>query len=177
MKKRVILLSIIAVSIGIIAVYFGYKKQPRKFKQLIAARYYTNYAWGYSFNGYALFADGSIYTWSEHSDNYKNNEEYDIDTYNGLKNYVLNKAKKLDYKVSELDLNQINKYLLNITKASTYFEKNNYMYDFGEEYTYVYKDNTPFLIKEYGDWEGVSSDKNAIKLIEIIDKIISSQKN
>ena len=168
-KKKALIIGIVLIIAVSLAIYYklSNKNYIPKSNKMLAAKYYENYAWGYSFGGMAIFDDGTIYTWS----NSENNDEKisKKNHYESLTSYIQKYADKSDVVVSEKDLKKLRDLITKIDDNSTKYERVNFMADYGEIFTCVYKDNQDYLIEEYGDWSGVSSDINALKIIEIID--------
>ena len=136
--------------------------------ELLAVKLYSNYAWGFQFNGTAIFTDGSIYTWS-HSGN-KNIGDYKINTAEGLKKYIMDKGKKKLKSVSKKDLDKIKKYVNEIKKEDINLSKNCHGADMGSSTFEVHKNGELVLLYEKGDCDRESDNKKVNELVDIITK-------
>ena len=119
-KKRnllIILLLIIVIIIGFFIYKFcdnkNYKDTLNKEnKRILVESSYSNYAWTAQFSGTVIFNDGTIYSWN--SNNKKENGNYNINSTDGLKSYVLENGKKRLKRVTSKDIEKIENYINNL---------------------------------------------------------------
>ena len=82
-------------------------------KKILIEKSYSNYAWSAQYNGMAIFNDGTIYSWNL-TGNMKDLENYNVNSADGLKNYILENGKLENKKISAKDLEKIEEYINNI---------------------------------------------------------------
>ena len=130
---------------------------------------YSNYAWGIQYSGRAIFSDGTIYSWEFSSDE-SNLNNYNLNTAEGLKNYILENGNIIDKKVSEKDLKEIIGY---IDSLEDIIDIKYPGADMGITVTSAWTNegNKISLILD-GDSVGENKTETAKKLISIIDKYL-----
>lgn len=170
-KKLIIILVVALLIITTISIYILFTKKNENTSsnenaKLLVVQKYSNYAWGFSFSGTAIFDNGSIYTWKE-SDN-SITKEYEIETIEGIKEYILNEADLKTKKVSKKDLKQIKE---QISKIDDDIKIEHPGADMGTETIFVIdeKDNK-IILRETGDSVGENQTKEAQELLNIIEK-------
>ena len=176
MKKTIIkLLILISIVIAITCTLLLLNNNNSKSKarqniskspDLLAINSYSNYAWGYSFSGTAIFSDGSIYTWKENDSS--DVENYDLQTTKGLEEYILKEGKLKNKKVSDKDLKEIKKH---INKVDDDINIKHPGADIGTySITIINKNNKQITLKCSGDSTGENQTENSQKLLKIIEK-------
>ncbi len=137
-------------------------------RKIIITRYYYNYTLRFIYIGKAIFDDGSIYGWNYigHTFDFL---EYNLETEEGLKKYILEKGKLVDRIVKEEDLKKMKEYIEDIENVLTfdYFE-----HDRGVCNISVWKDNQETIIKSMGDCSGENESESSKKLLKLIDKYV-----
>jgi len=170
-KKLIIILVVAFLIIVTISIYSLFLKKNEKTSsdenaKLLVAKTYSNYAWGFQFNGKAIFDNGSIYTWNE-SDN-SSTKDYEIETIEGLKEYILNEADLKNKKVSKKDLKQIKEY---ISKIEDSIKPENAGADMGTETIFIIDENdNKIILKRTGDSVGENKKEEAQEILKIIEK-------
>jgi hypothetical protein len=177
MKKKKILFGIlilvfVIVIVGILIIKnnnnnisgsFIFSNQP----QIIAESSYKNYAWGFQFNGKAILSDGSIYKWNISNNDYSTDIPSDIDKYT---NWILENGTKSESKVSNDDLEKIQKYILELEDN---IETTNTAMDAGSSSIKVWNENKEkIILKESGDFSGENTTSASQNLIALINKYL-----
>lgn len=130
-------------------------------KQLLIEKSYHNSAWGFRYNGMAIFNDGTIYSWD-----YTDNRHFTGE----LKNLILEKGNLENKKVSAEDLEKIKEYINNIEDT---LEIEYQGMDMGEEKVSVWNSSGKEIkLSVKGDGVGENKTKNAQELLKIIDKYL-----
>ena len=164
-KRLIIILVVAFLIIATISIYSLFAKKNENAK-LLVVKTYSNYAWGFQFNGKAIFDNGSIYTWNE-SDN-STTKDYEIETIEGLKEYILNEADLKYKKVSKKDLKQIKEY---INKIEDSIKPENAGADMGTATIFIIDENdNKIILKRTGDSVGENKKEEAQELLKIIEK-------
>lgn len=174
-NKKVFIISIsIILAIITILIFFKINKKDGSDNMVIASLEYSNFAWAPTYYGTAILNDGSIYTW-EFSKN--TNKEYldyvkgyELDNENGFTKFVLDKGSKSLKKVSRKDLDKIIDLKNNLTNKDTTYEVKCPGADMGSKNIYIFKNKSKLSLKESGDCNGNSTSKNALELIDLIEK-------
>ena len=136
-------------------------------KLLVAERAYTNWAWGFSYDGKAIFNDGTIYEWEYHNDDYADGFP---ETREDRGNWILKNGTPINRVVSEKDMNEIKNNIDAL--GSVNYEKEGGGADMGSSYISIWKNNEEILLKESGDWRGDNTNKEAQNLIKLITKYL-----
>ena len=87
------------------AIHSG-KKMNISRDDTLVVYHYSNYAWSAQYNGMAIVNDGTIYSWNL-TGNIKNLGNYNVNSADGLKNYILENGKLENKKISAKDLEKI----------------------------------------------------------------------
>jgi hypothetical protein len=180
MKKKVLISIVVIIIIVIIGLFICFINNSKTYREdnpnneILASIIKSNYAWGVTFSGSAIFNDGTIYSWNFDGSNMNEFKEYvgnnNIDTQDGLKNFVLNKASKQSKKVSNEDLEKIEKNINNLTDKDTKFDVNCHGADRGDTSIYVYKNNEQLRLSRRGDCDGQTNSSSGSKILSIINK-------
>lgn len=180
MKKKIISYILMALLIIALGVGLGfaihdmsgkeeYLDYPEEEKMVLVEKSYSNYAWGVSYNGSVIFNDGTIYTW-DFSGDLTSLTEYDFDTADGLKKFVLAQGKKSKKQVTKEEIEDIKSYIHDVEDT---IERMCSGADMGTESIEVWKSNNENIsLYESGDCNGESSDINAIRIREIVNKYL-----
>jgi hypothetical protein len=132
-------------------------------KKIIAEKAYKNYAWGFNYNGMAMFDDGTIYKWN-FSGSYV---DYNVNSNSEHIQWIIEHGNEVDEKVSEEDLNKIKQ---NIETLDGTIDFENTALDAGSSYIVVWNSNDKKItLREKGDLTGENNSTNTKKLIEIIE--------
>lgn len=170
-KYIIIAVVVLLVVIGMIAIFKSINKPYRKEldnkeKTILAEKSYSNSAWGFTYNGMAIFNDGTIYEWDFRGEN----GDYKANNSKEHANWILENGSKIDKKVSKKELDEIEK---NITNLEDNIELESNAYDAGSNSVSVWnKDNEKIVLKESGDYRGENKSENSKKLIKIINKYL-----
>lgn len=152
----------------------NYDKKNDQIKSILVSDSYFNYAWGISFNGNAIFDDGTIYSWNFHGDNENEYRKFighnNIETKTGLENFILNKADIKVQKVSNEDLQQLKNRINNLLDEDTNFVENCHGADMGTNTISVYKNGKELKISEHGDCDGNIISNNTSHILSLINK-------
>lgn len=177
MKKKVIILTIVALVIAIIGLLIINKPKDEKNYQaptFLIVKTYSNYAWNTQFNGIAIFDDGTIYSWDYEEKTDGNYNDYigdnDIETKSGMKDFILDKGTKRIKKVSDNDLNRLKEYINNLNDEDVNYEEKCLGADMGTTSISVYKNDKKYTLSTSGDCEGKSKTETAKKILDIIKK-------
>ena len=84
MNRKIIMSIIIVLIVTTIGILIGNKiyinnestREEKTNKSLLVVDLYSNYAWGISFSGSAIFDDGSIYSWKFNGSTNSEYEDY-----------------------------------------------------------------------------------------------------
>ena len=180
MKKKVIIPIIVTLIVIIIGIFIGYKingkNRQYQNKSILVSVSHSNYAWGITFSGSAIFDDGTIYSWdfndSDDNDYTKYIGDNNIDTKKGLEKFILNKGNIKVKKVSNNDLEKIENYINNLTEEDTNFDITCHGADIGDTTISVYKNDEQLVLSRSGDCDGNSNSYSALKLLALIDKYL-----
>lgn len=143
-------------------------KSTTKASNLLVVSSYSNHAWSYTFSGTAIFSDGSIYTWKEN--NYSNVKNYNLETPEGLKQYILKNGKLGSKEVSDNDLTKIESY---INKIKNEIVLNHPGADFGTSIISIYNNNGEKInIKYSGDTVGINQTYEAQELLKLLENYL-----
>ena len=149
------------------------KELSKEEKQILLEYSYSNYAWGYQFHGKVLFNDGTIYSWNingNYGDAKNNRENYDVNTAEGLKEFVLDNGTKEEKKVSKKELEKIEN---EISQLDDKIETEHAAYDAGDSIISAWKTNGEKIrLKISGDFEGQNTTDHAKTLIKIAEKYL-----
>ena len=166
-KSMIIIASIVLVVVGIIVLFVCKNgKESGDLPLVVVSNYDMKY--GASFGGTAIFNDGSIYTWyySSTKSDYNNYVgSYSINTRDGFKEFIVDKAKKKEEKVSSGDLLKIKKLVKKIKEEDTKLNCNVDYVKYSEIVIYKKDD-----VLKLSTSEECSSENNIIKeLVSIIN--------
>ncbi len=132
---------------------------------------YSNYAWGYRFNGMAILNDGTIYKWDD-TEGISLKEDYQVATLEGLTKFVLEHGERTNTKVSTTDFNQM---LTLIENLSNEIELKYPGADQGTSALSVYNSKgDKFYLSVTGDCVGENKTSNGKKLIKLGDKYLKN---
>ena len=141
----------------------------REDKKILLKNSYSNSAWGYVFNGKVLFNDGTIYSWNVR-ENFPGVSDYDVNTADGLKEFILDKGTKEVTKVSTKELEEIEK---EISELEDKIETKEAAVDAGSHTISAWKTNGEQIkLKISGDLEGKNNTDHAKALIKIAEKYL-----
>ena len=181
MKKgiKIAIIVIVLCVLVFAGLYFGpnllKKDKPvPENKDLISISSYFNGAGTVKFSGSALFSDGSIYTWNFSGDEFTKGG-YNLNTLEGVTNYILDRADESKNVVSESDLNTIKEYINNLTEEELEFKEDCRDTYNGTNTIEIVKDKEIIAISETGDCNGSASSENAQELITILNKIFKGE--
>ncbi len=132
-------------------------------KEVLAISSYSNYAWSVQENKTVIFNDGTIYYWDF---NGSIEDIIDLDKGN-TKVFMLENGKKLDIKVTNKDLEKIEKEIKNVEKIDG---QKCLGADQGTHGIYVVKNGKEIAIEITGDCE--SKDKKYENIVNIIKKYV-----
>ncbi len=132
-------------------------------KEVLAISSYSNYAWSVQENKTVIFNDGTIYYWDF---NGSIEDIIDLDKGN-TKVFMLENGKKLDIKVTNKDLEKIEKEIKNVEKREW---QKCLGADQGTHGIYVVKNGKEIAIEITGDCE--SKDKKYENIVNIIKKYV-----
>jgi hypothetical protein len=163
--------------------WFSKKETPKEDKtkklhtqrELVASKIYENTNSKYSFSMVAIFDDGTIYTWNNYT-----NDRYDdiIPKDSDLKNvekvteFIIKVGTKNNKSVTSDDLAKIKDKIDSIDNNIIKFERKHTAVDTGSYSIYCYKNDTAYLLADYGDWTGSSDDLTVQELLALINKYI-----
>ena len=141
-------------------------------RKILVESSYTNYAWGYIYDGMAICEDGTIYKWDMDSD-YFNVKYSSEDNYNlrNDSNRILKYSVKEERMVSNSDMIELKK---NISKLENNIDMHNVGNDIGSDAIIVwdYSNGEKITIKETGDFEGENNTREAQNIIRIVNKYL-----
>ena len=171
-KKEIVLSIIILILLLIVILLYCSNKNdsyPKELsnndKVMIVEKAFQNYAWGFQYNGAAIFNDGTIYKWDVEG----NKIDYKISDYERTEDWIFENGKKINKRVTDSDLKIINE---NIENLSGDYEPVNKANDAGSSYIKVLKDGKMVKIKESGDFTGENKSSSAQKIIQVISKYL-----
>lgn len=170
MKKKSIIIAIIAILVIAIILFIVYKNgNIINGKQIIAEDSHINWAWGFSYSGTIICDDGSVYKFSM-----TDNEKEYSESYEDLKKLnksILNNTTEYVCKISKDEINKIKEYSKNI-KNENYTENYAGGTDMGQSSIIIwnYESNKRITLITSGDWEGKNSSSNVNELINLVQK-------
>ena len=176
-KKRnllIILLLIIVIIIGFFIYKFydnrHYRDELSKdAKKILVEESYSNYAWTAQFSGTAIFNDGTIYSWNS-DNNKKENGNYNINSADGLKSYILENGKKRLKRVTSEDIEKIENYINNLEDSIDIGYPGA---DQGTNRISVWNsDNQEIKLSLKGDSVGENKSEIAQELLKLIDRYL-----
>jgi len=166
-KLKIIILLLGILIIGVFGYFFFGKNEINPNAELLVVSSYSNYAWGFQFYGTAIFDDGSILTWNNEKDS-KSKVKYNLETNEGLKEYILNEGKLKSIKVSN---NKLEKMKENIEKLEDKIEIEMPGADQGTTSIYVINpDNDKITLKYTGDWNGENQTVESKEILKIVER-------
>ena len=143
----IIIVTLIIAIIGLLILSMHNDKKNNKTKDLLAIKMYLLDGWGQDYYGTAIFDDGTIYMWNYIEKIDGSFDEYieDTSTKSGMKKFILDNGIKKIRKVSKKDLNELKKYINNLTAEDVDYPQT-FCDDCGEESILVYKDNKEYIL-------------------------------
>lgn len=172
-NKKIIIISIIVLII-VAGAFILFKNMNKSYrnelsnseKTILAEKSYMNFAWGFQYSGMAMFNDGTIYKWNFEG----SNADYKVNNSKEHGNWILENGSKVNRKVSETDLDEIEK---NIANLENNIDRKNTAYDAGSNSISVWNDdNKEVILKESGDYTGENKSDSSQNLIKIINKYL-----
>lgn len=180
MKKKLLLLIVfILIVITLIALYSpsNHTSSLAQYrpeldivdKKILAEKSYSNFAWGVQYTTSIIFNDGTIFTWN-FSGSLNDYPFFNNDSKEYRINYILENGTKESKKVSITDLELMENSIESLEDSI----KIKYPgADQGTSCTSVWNSNgTEIKLRLSGDAEGKNKEKNAKKILEIIDNYI-----
>lgn len=178
MKKKFIFIFLAILILILICIFVFYKIFIRynvsdSNNKILIEKSYSNYAYKAVFNGEIIFSDGSIYTCS-FAGSMNDSKNYNINSEEGLKEYIINYGVRKIKKVSSSDLKEIENCIVNLndTISNNKFALNYIGADQGTSSISVWKDGKEIILKSSGDVVGENKTEYSQKLLSIIDKYI-----
>ena len=167
-KRMIIIASILLIAvIGFIILFVCKNSDESGDSPLVVLSNYEM-KYGASFGGTTIFNDGTVYTWYYSSTKSEYNNyvgSYSINTRDGFKEFVLDKAKKKEEKVSSDDLSKIKKIVKKINEEDIKLNCNVDYVKYSEIVVYKKDD-----ILKLSTSEECNSENNSIKeLVSIIN--------
>ena len=173
-KKLINLILIILIPLVLIGLLVSNKNNviTSSDRKIIVESSYSNYAWGYTYQGMAICEDGTIYKWNMDSDYF--NVKYSSENNYNLRddsNRILKYSVKEERMVSNSDMIELKK---NISKLKDDIDMHNVGNDIGSDAIIVwdYSKGKKITIKETGDFEGENNTREAQNIIRIINKYL-----
>lgn len=154
-----------------------YADSNRLSKSPLVVDLYDNHAWDSSMSGTAIFDDGTLYTWNynESQDGAFNDyiKDYDINTLDGLKEFILDKGSRSDVIIPNSKLDYLK------TGISHLEDDIDYIYscpgaDMGQHTLSINKNGNLVAIGQYGDCVGYSTSQSVVYLISTIGDFIDT---
>lgn len=178
MRKNIIIISVIILSmiLGGVIGYMIINNSPNNYrpelnmenKKILAVMSYSNYAWGVTFNGKAIFNDGSIYSWNFNG-TVKEFGNYDVASYDDIKSYIAKNGKKSKEKLSNNELDKMEGY---IKRLNDLIDLKCMGADQGVSLIYVWSGDKKIKLSSSGDCNGENVTYNGKRLLSLINKYL-----
>lgn len=166
-KMIIIVAIVLVIVIGIATLLICKNSEESKDSLLLVSSNY-DMKYGASFGGTAIFNDGSIYTWYYSSTKSEYNNyvgSYSINTKDGFKEFIMDKAKKKEEKISSKDLSKIKKIIKKIKEEDIKLNCNANEIKYSE--LVIYKKDEIFRLNISEDCS--SSNESINELLSIIN--------
>lgn len=178
-KKLLLVITFILIVITLIALYSQSNQTPPLAqyrpeldivdKKILAEKSYSNFAWGVQYTTSIIFDDGTIFTWN-FSGSLNDYPFFTNDSKEYRKNYILENGTKESKKVPITDLEFMENFIESLEDSIKIKYPGT---DQGTSCTSVWNSNgTEIKLRLSGDAEGKNKEKNAKKILEIIDNYI-----
>ena len=170
--KSITLFIVIAVILlGLVCIFKVYNSKPLKTDNLeiLVTDSYVNYAWGYTYNGTAIFNDGSIYDWSY------NDEPLPDQSLEERAEWIKMVGVERDSRVKTRDINKLLKLIPNLKNRMKVKYVGADQGSFSIE-VWNYKKKSQIPILQSGDSKGRNNTKESKKIIKIVSKYTNIKK-
>lgn len=129
---------------------------------------YQNFAWGFQYNGVAICADGSIYSFDMESKVYPQRPPENLKEYS---EYILKNARLENARVSDKDLGKMLNYIPQIDpKRQTEPKSGGNDMGLHSIVIYDYVNDSKISLKTKGDWSSKNTSLHAIGLVRLTEK-------